>query len=123
MVLAASGIKVPESELEAQARMHPTGTPLDEVERLARQYRLVAEIQETTVEDLRRILAEGRLPIALIDRAVFDLKPRQRASHLLRDAKMHMVIPTRVTDAYILFHDPLPPSVSRRQAHESLATR
>src|SRR6266571_2622238 len=69
MVLAAYGTHVPESELEARAGMTPKGTPIDELERLARQFGLVAEMQEATVEDLRRILAEGKLPIALIDRA------------------------------------------------------
>ena len=62
MVLAAYGTNVEERVLEDQARLEPRGTVIDELERLARQFHLVAEIQETTVEDLRRMLAEGRLP-------------------------------------------------------------
>ena len=53
-------------ELEAK------GTRIDELERLARQFQLAAEIQETTVEELQWILEEGKLPIAYIDRAVFE---------------------------------------------------
>ena len=58
MVLAACGVHVQENELEAQASMEPTGIPIEELERLARQYQLVAEIQETTVEELRYVLEQ-----------------------------------------------------------------
>jgi hypothetical protein len=75
MVLAAYGRHVQESELEAQARMEPKGTRIDELERLARQYRLVAEVRDTTVEELKGVLGEGKLPIVYIDRAVFELTP------------------------------------------------
>jgi hypothetical protein len=68
MVLAACAMSVSESELESRARMDPRGTPIDELQRLARMYRLLAEIEETTVEDLGRILSEGKWPIAYIDR-------------------------------------------------------
>src|SRR5439155_4625958 len=114
MVLAAYRMRVEERVLESQARLEPLGTLIDELERLARQFNLVAEIQETTVEDLQRILAEGRLPIAYIDRAVFDMTPRQRAKHRLRDAKIHTVIPTQVSAASVTYHDPLPPRVTRK---------
>ena len=123
MVLAAFGTHVSESTLEAQTLMKERGTLIDELERLARQYGLVAQIRETTVDDLRRILAEGKLPIAYLDRAVFDLNPRQRAKHSLKDAKIHTVVPTNLTDASVTFHDPLPPRIARkslrlfRQAH------
>ena len=46
MVLAAYGTDVEESTLEAQARMEPDGTDVGELERLARQFGLVAEPQE-----------------------------------------------------------------------------
>jgi hypothetical protein len=55
MVLAAYGMQVPESELAAQAGMDVKGTPIGELERLARHYGLVARIQDTTVEGLRHI--------------------------------------------------------------------
>jgi hypothetical protein len=114
MVLAAFGSPIAESTLEAEARMEEDGTPIEELERLARQHGLMAEIQETTVEALRQILAQGKLPIAYLDRAVFELNPRQRARHSLRQARIHTVVPTRVTAAYVTFHDPLPPRVARR---------
>jgi ABC-type bacteriocin/lantibiotic exporter with double-glycine peptidase domain len=114
MVLAAFDRYVQESELEAHARMEPEGTRIDELERLARQFQLVAEIQETTVEELRWILAEGRLPIVYLDRIVFELNPRQRAQHSIRDAIIHNVIPTRVTATSVTFHDPRLPRVTRR---------
>jgi hypothetical protein len=94
--------------------MEEDGTPIEELERLALQHGLVAEIQETSVEELRRILAQGRLPIAYLDRAVFELSPRQRARHSLRQARIHAVVPLRVTRGYVTFHDPLPPRAARR---------
>jgi len=114
MVLAAFGMHVAEGDLEAEARMEEGGTPIEELERLARQFGLVADIQERTVEQLRQLLAEGKLVIVYLDRAVFDLTPRQRATHPPQDAKVHAVVPIRVTGASIAFHDPLPPRVTRR---------
>src|SRR3954452_24551542 len=114
MVLAAFGMPVPERDLEAEARMEEAGTPIEELERIARQFGLVADLQERTVEQLRQLLAEGKLAIADLDRAVFDLTPRQRATHSPFDAKVHAVVPIRVTDASITSHDPLPPRVTRR---------
>lgn len=129
MVLAAYGRHVPESELQAQARMESKGTRIDELERLARQFQLVAEIQETPVEELQWILAEGQLPIVYLDRLVFELSPRQRALHSIRDAIIHTVIPTRVTARSVTFHDPRLPQITRkttrlfRQAFSSLGSR
>jgi len=114
MVLAAFGTHVAERDLEAEAGMEEGGTPIEELERLARQFGLVAETQERTTEQLRQLLAEGKLAIAYLDRAVFDLTPPQRATHSPLDAKVHAVVPVRVTDASITFHDPLPPRVTRR---------
>jgi hypothetical protein len=114
MVLAAFGTSVPERELEANARMEEGGTPIEELQRLAQRFGLVAEIQERTVEQLQQVLAEGKLAIAYLDRAVFDLTPRERATHSPWDAKVHAVVPIRVTDTSITFHDPLPPRVTRR---------
>jgi len=129
MVLAAYGMHVQERELAAQSRMDVKGTPIDELLRLARHYGLVARIQDTTVEGLQRILAEGSLPIAFIDRAVFDLTPRQRARHSIRSAVIHNVIPVHVTAKSITLHDPRQPSVTRksirlfRLAYERLGGR
>jgi ABC-type bacteriocin/lantibiotic exporter with double-glycine peptidase domain len=126
MVLAAYGTHVPESELEAQARTEAAGTPIEEVERLARRYGLVAEIRQVTVEGLRQLLAEGKLPIAGIDRAIYDLSPEERRHHRLRNAKQHDVIPVKIGDRWVILHDPLEPRISRRtlrlfhQAYEAL---
>jgi hypothetical protein len=126
MVLAAFGTKVEERELEGRARLEGEGTLIDELERLAREFHLRAEIQETTVEQLQQILLEGKLPIAYIDRAIFKLRPPQRARHSIRDAIIHTVIPTRVTAGSVTFHDPRLPQVTRktmrlfRQAYLSL---
>ena len=109
MVLAAYGTHVDEGTIEAQARMEPQGTAIEELERLARHFGLVAEIQEATVERLRLLLVEGKLPIAYIDRAVYDLTPAQRRRHPLRDARMHNIVPVRITPASVTYHDPLPP--------------
>lgn len=129
MVLAAFDTHVEERELEEMAHLEPEGTRIDELERLAREFRLVAEIRDTTVEELGRVLSEGRFPIVYVDRAVFDLRPRQRARHSIRDAIIHTVVPTRVTAGSVTFHDPLPPQVARRsfrlfrQAYLSLGGR
>jgi hypothetical protein len=52
MVLTAFGTPVEERALEAEATMEEQGTCIDELERLARQHHLVAEIQESTPADL-----------------------------------------------------------------------
>jgi len=110
MVLAFYGTDVEEGTLEGQAHMETDGTEIGELERLARQFGLVADIQEATVEQLRPLLAERKLPIVYIDRALFDLSPRQRAQHSIRDA----VIPTQVTARFVTFHDPRDPRVTRK---------
>jgi ABC-type bacteriocin/lantibiotic exporter with double-glycine peptidase domain len=128
MVLAAFGSHVAERDLEVEAIMEEDGTRIDELQRLATQHSLAAEIREVPIADLRSALAEGKLPIAYIDRAVFQLTPQQRLQHRLHEAKIHCVIPTHVTDAYVTFHDPLPPRVTRRsialfrQAYERLGS-
>src|SRR5262249_14517244 len=114
MVLAAYGMHVPESELAAQAGMDVKGTPIGELERLARQYGLGARIQDTTVESLRHILAEGSLPISFIDPAVFHSPRRQRARHSIRNAIIHNVIPVGVTAQSVTLHDPRQPRITRK---------
>lgn len=114
MVLAAYGTSVEERVLESRAPMEPEGLLITELERLAREVNLVAEIQDATVEDLQRILAEGKVPIAYIDRAVFDITPRQRRTHSIRNAVIHTVIPTRVTAKSVTYHDPRQPRVMRK---------
>jgi hypothetical protein len=129
MVLAAFGTYVAERTLVAQAHMEPDGTEIGELERLARQFGLMADIEETTVRQLRRILAKGMFPIAYIDRAVFDLTPRQRAKHSLRNARIHTVVVTRITATAITYHDPLSPRITRksirlfRLAYDCLGSR
>jgi Peptidase C39 family len=110
MVLAAFGTDVDETELEIQARLEIDGIGIGELERLARLFGLIARAQEANVKQLRELLAEGKLAIAYIDRAVFDLPPRQRAERPLRDARIHTVIPTRVSASLVTYHDPLPPA-------------
>src|SRR5262249_2817483 len=114
MILAFYGTDVEEGTLEGQAHMETDGTEIGELERLARQFGLVADIQETTVDQLRHLLAERRLPIVYLDRALFDLSPRQRAQHSIRDAIIHTVIPTRITARFVTFHDPRQPRVTRK---------
>jgi hypothetical protein len=114
MVLAAFGTRIQERELEDVAELEDQGTRIDELERLARRFHLHAEIQDITVEGLQGILAQGKFAIAYIDRAVFELRPRQRARHSIRDAIIHTVVPARVTAWTVTFHDPRPPRVSRK---------
>jgi ABC-type bacteriocin/lantibiotic exporter with double-glycine peptidase domain len=114
MVLAAFGTEVDERTLEGQSRVLPDGTEIGELERLARQFGLVADVREATIDQLRQLLTERRLLIAFVDRAVFDLRPAARAQHSLRAAKIHTVIPTRMTKATVTYHDPLPPRVTRK---------
>ncbi|MCI0682649.1 MAG: cysteine peptidase family C39 domain-containing protein [Gemmataceae bacterium] len=97
MVLAAFGTKVSEATIEAAARLEEKGTDIVELQRLARHFNIAAEIEEATVEDLRRLLDENRLAIAYIDRAVYELSPAERTTHHLRHAKLHTVIPVRIT--------------------------
>jgi hypothetical protein len=74
-----------EAAIEAHAHLQERGTAIDERQRLARQFRLEAEIQDTTVEELREILAQGKLAIAFIGIASillrhnqFNIRPRRR---------------------------------------------
>jgi ABC-type bacteriocin/lantibiotic exporter with double-glycine peptidase domain len=114
MVLAAFGTQVRESELEARVRMEARGTPIEELEQLARHFGLAAVIQDTTVEGLQRILALGKLPIAYIDRAVFNLTSGARRRHSLRNAIVHNVIPVKITQKSVILHDPRYPQIIRR---------
>lgn len=129
MVLAAYSALVEEGALENEARMEPGGTEISDLERLARQFGLAAEIQEPTVEQFRHLLADGRFPIAYIDRAVFEQTRAARASHSLREARIHTIIPTRLNWASIWYHDPLQPRPVRksirlfRLAYERLGQR
>ncbi|HVA50282.1 MAG TPA: cysteine peptidase family C39 domain-containing protein [Pirellulales bacterium] len=129
MVLAACGTVVAERDLEDEARMEVDGTDIGELERLARQFGLAAEIQEPNVNQLGQLLADGKLPIAYIDRAVFELTPAARDRHSLRNARIHTVIPTRVSKASIWYHDPMQPRPVRksirlfRLAYERLGGR
>jgi hypothetical protein len=129
MVLASFGTHVEEGMLQGEAHMEADGTEIAELERLARQFGLVADIEEATVEQLRHLLADGKLPIAYIDRAIFELSPRQRAQHSIRDALIHTVIPTQVSARFVTYHDPRQARVTRkttglfRQAYEALGGR
>jgi ABC-type bacteriocin/lantibiotic exporter with double-glycine peptidase domain len=114
MVLAAYGTRVNESELEALVQMEPKGTPVDELERLARQFGLIAEIQDLTVAGLQQVLEEGKLPIAFLDRAVFELTPTERRHHSIREAIIHNAIPVKITAKSVALHDPRFPQVTRR---------
>lgn len=73
MVLGACGIHVSEETLERQVHMEEGGSALRNWG-AARAYGLAAEIQEATMDDLRQILAEGKLPIAYVNRSVFALR-------------------------------------------------
>src|SRR5207237_6019652 len=88
--------------------------------RLARQFGLVATIQEATVEQLRQFLAEGKQAMAFIDRAVFDLTPRQRAKHSLRAAEMHVGVPTRITADAVTYSRSAAPGPHRPQVDPPL---
>jgi hypothetical protein len=114
MVLAAFGTEVEEHVLQSHARMERGGTAIDELGRLARQFHLSADIHEASMRQLQRLLARGKLPIAYIDRAVFDLTPRERSKHSICNATIHTVVPIRVTAKHVTFHDPLPPAVTRK---------
>ncbi len=116
MVLAAYGTDVPESVLENEAHVDHGGTAIGELERLARKFGLTASIRQVTIDELQQLLSERRLPIAFIDRAVFGLRPAARARHSLRAARIHTVIPTRISTASITFHDPLLPRPVRKSA-------
>jgi Peptidase C39 family len=106
MVLGAFGRHMTESVLEAEACLEARGTSIEELERLARQFQIVAEVREATVEEFRALLWEDKLPIVYIDRAVFELRPRQRARRSLHDAIIHTVIPIQVTSRSVWYHDP-----------------
>src|SRR5262249_24676028 len=80
MVLAAYGTHVSESGLKAQARMVAEGTPIEELERLARRYGLVADLQDITVERRRQALEEGKMERKGLERAFLLTGDREATS-------------------------------------------
>jgi len=114
MVLAARGIDVEESTIEAEARLEEGGTPIEELERLAQLFGLRAHIQYAGLEQLRAALADGHLLIVYLNRTVFELVSLQRMRRAFTDLKLHAVIPTHVSEHFVTFHDPLPPRIMRR---------
>lgn len=115
MVLAAHGTHVEERALEAEARMVPGGTEIEELERLARRFGVVATIQRATADELRAILAEEKLPVTYINRAFFDLPSLRRIRRAIRKPLLHAVIPTHLSPHFVRFHDPRkPPRIARR---------
>lgn len=114
MVLAAHGRHVQERTLEAKARMVPGGTEIEELERLARLFGVVANIQRATADQLRAILTEEMLPIAYINRAFFELASLQRVRRAIRKPLSHAVIPTQLSSHFVTFHDPRLERVARR---------
>jgi hypothetical protein len=70
--------------------------------------------KQATVEQLRAVLAEGDYPIVYLNRTVFDLPSLHQLRPAFTDPKLHAVVPTRISDRFVTFHDPLPPRVARR---------
>jgi hypothetical protein len=129
MVLEAFDSRVEESRIEAEARMEEEGTEIGELERLARLFGRFADIQEVPVERLPELLEAEKWAMTYIDRAVFDLSPEQRTRHTLRGAKIHVVIPTRISADSVYCNDPLLGREIRRslrlfrRAYEPLGNR
>src|SRR5205823_6530772 len=91
------------------------GTDVEELERLAHRFGLVAHIEHATADRLRAILAEGKIPIAYVNRRFFDLRSLRRVRPAFEDPRLHAVIPVRMTRHFVTFLDPRqPPSVARR---------
>lgn len=114
MALAGYGRDVSEDAIAAEARLERRGTAIDELVRLARHFGLSAERITIKVEHLQDVLAAGSVPIAYIDRRIFDLSPAERKKHRLHFARIHTVIPVHVAERFVTYHDPLGPAVIRR---------
>ena len=114
MVLAARGAHVEESDIEAEARLEEGGTPIEELERVARRFGLSAHVEEATINRPRAVLAEGNLAIVYLNRTVFELPSLRRLRRAMIDPKLHSVIPTSISGRFVTFHDPLPPRIARR---------
>ena len=111
MVLAGRGTVVTEAELEQRVQREEGGTEIDELERLARSFGLVATCQETTAGQIRSLLIADSDVIAYINRAVFDLRTLTTLVPALRSLCVHAVVPTLVTARHVRFHDPRLPEV------------
>jgi ABC-type bacteriocin/lantibiotic exporter with double-glycine peptidase domain len=114
MVLAARGTMLPEAELQRRVRMEEGGTDLEELERLARTFGLVADAQAATTGQIREFLYARSHVIAYINRAVFDLPSLGDLTPALRSLRVHSVVPIRVTATHVTFHDPRLPAVVRK---------
>jgi ABC-type bacteriocin/lantibiotic exporter with double-glycine peptidase domain len=111
MILAGRGTVVTEAELEQRVRQEKGGTDIEELERLAQSFGLVATCQEATPPQIRDLLHTDRDVIAYINRAVFDLRTLTTLAPALRSLRVHSVVPIRVTARHVTFHDPRLPSV------------
>lgn len=107
MALAAHGTDLEESELENLAKMELGGMEVGQLAQLARRIGLRAEVREATIDQFGSLLDDGKILIAYIDRALFELRPAARAGLSLRNAKIHTVVPTRLSSSSIWYHDPL----------------
>jgi ABC-type bacteriocin/lantibiotic exporter with double-glycine peptidase domain len=123
IVLAAFGVVVDEATLVRQAVMEPGGTAITEVARLAMSYGLEASVQVVEMEQLRSLMADGYLAIVYLNRRIFDLRNVRNIRRALREALIHCVVPTRITNASVLFHDPLHLQPQRRSRRRFAAAQ
>jgi ABC-type bacteriocin/lantibiotic exporter with double-glycine peptidase domain len=96
MILASHGVETTEDELVGQADVQHEGVAFEEVARLAQRYRLRNSIEQLDLVRLARLLEQGGLAIAFIDRGVLD-----------GVFAIHAVVPIRVSPRYVTFLDPL----------------
>jgi ABC-type bacteriocin/lantibiotic exporter with double-glycine peptidase domain len=111
MVLAARGTVRTEAELEQLVRREEGGTEIQELERLARMFGLVATVQEATARRIRELLEAESDVISYVNRSVFDLPTLTHLGPALRSLRVHAVVPIHVTARHVTFHDPRLPAV------------
>jgi ABC-type bacteriocin/lantibiotic exporter with double-glycine peptidase domain len=111
MVLAARGTTVSEADLLQRARMVEGGVEIEELQRLAREFGLLATGRDANLPQIRELLRQGNDVIAYINRRVFDLAKLADLTPALRSRRIHAVVPIAVTRRHVRFHDPMSPAV------------
>ncbi len=114
MILAFLGTDVAEMELEDRAVMESGGIEISNLQTLAWNYGLQAEIHQLDIEAITGLIASGVYPLVYLNRLHLDRRHSTSRIIALRESIVHAVIPIRVSQKFVTFMDPLPPGRKRR---------
>ncbi len=118
MLLAYYGRTITEPELVQAAAMEHGGLDIEELERLAVQFGLRADIRELGVPGIAALLARRIFPIVYLNRVHLDRRFPLSRQIALRLFLPHAVVPVGVSAHFVTFHDPLSSKPRRISKHK-----